>query len=383
MGGSRPRRRRQRPPTRAIEVCHASWCPHRWRRLPRPERGHPRDRAQGRTEHGFDFVGFRDGWRGPLEGVTSSRSTSRTVRGILPRGGTILGTSRTNPYHDRRRRRRRSATTSSDLASTRSSRSAARAPRCRDRGSTTSRAPGHRRAEDDRQRPRPRPTTRSASTPPCTSRARRSTGCTRPPSRHHRVARRRGHGPQRRLDRAARGAGRRRERHPDPRGAARRRRRSRSAGSTSRFETHYSPIIVVAEGAQPADGDLLTRTRRSTRSARPARRHRRAGSPREIEARTGNEARTTALGHVQRGGTPTAYDRVLATRFGLNAVDAVAEGDWGKMVALRGTDIVRVPLADAREAQDRPARLLRRGRGLLRVSAPVSAVDGHLRDALS
>ena len=52
-------------------------------------------------------------------------------------------------------------------------------------------------------------------------------------------------------------------------------------------------------------------------------------------------------GHIQRGGTPTAFDRVLATRFGLNAIDAVKDGDSGKMVALRGTDIVRVPLAEA------------------------------------
>jgi ATP-dependent phosphofructokinase / diphosphate-dependent phosphofructokinase len=53
------------------------------------------------------------------------------------------------------------------------------------------------------------------------------------------------------------------------------------------------------------------------------------------------------LGHIQRGGTPTAFDRVLATRFGLHAIDAVHDGDFGVMVALRGTDITRVPLADA------------------------------------
>ena len=53
------------------------------------------------------------------------------------------------------------------------------------------------------------------------------------------------------------------------------------------------------------------------------------------------------LGHIQRGGTPTAFDRVLATRFGLHAIDAVHDGDWGKMVALRGTDIIRVPLDEA------------------------------------
>jgi 6-phosphofructokinase 1 len=55
------------------------------------------------------------------------------------------------------------------------------------------------------------------------------------------------------------------------------------------------------------------------------------------------------LGHVQRGGTPTAYDRVLSTRFGLGAIDAVHEQDFGTMVALRGTDIIRVPLAEATE----------------------------------
>ena len=67
----------------------------------------------------------------------------------------------------------------------------------------------------------------------------------------------------------------------------------------------------------------------------------------EIEKRTGKEARTTVLGHVQRGGTPSAFDRWLATRFGLHAIDAVHDGDFGKMVALRGTDIVRVPISEA------------------------------------
>jgi ATP-dependent phosphofructokinase / diphosphate-dependent phosphofructokinase len=66
-----------------------------------------------------------------------------------------------------------------------------------------------------------------------------------------------------------------------------------------------------------------------------------------IEARTGFESRMTILGHVQRGGTPLAYDRVLGTRFGVAAIDAVSDGDFGKMVALRGTEIVRVPLDEA------------------------------------
>ena len=68
---------------------------------------------------------------------------------------------------------------------------------------------------------------------------------------------------------------------------------------------------------------------------------------REIEERTGFESRMTILGHVQRGGTPLAYDRVLGSRFGVEAIDAASEGDFGKMVALRGTEIVRVPLAEA------------------------------------
>jgi len=67
----------------------------------------------------------------------------------------------------------------------------------------------------------------------------------------------------------------------------------------------------------------------------------------EIGRLTGLEPRVCIFGHIQRGGTPTAFDRWLATRFGLHAVDAVHDGDFGKMVALRGTDIVRVPIAEA------------------------------------
>jgi 6-phosphofructokinase 1 len=67
----------------------------------------------------------------------------------------------------------------------------------------------------------------------------------------------------------------------------------------------------------------------------------------EIEARTGFETRVTVLGHVQRGGTPTARDRVLATRFGLGAADLVEEGRFGRMVALRGNEIVDIPLEEA------------------------------------
>ena len=108
-------------------------------------------------------------------------------------------------------------------------------------------------------------------------------------------------------------------------------------------------IVVVAEGAVPADGtDEATTLHEGT----DAFGHARLGGiavllEREIEARTGFETRMTILGHVQRGGSPVAYDRVLGTRFGVEAIDAVTEGDFGKMVALHGTRIDRVPLDDA------------------------------------
>ena len=107
-------------------------------------------------------------------------------------------------------------------------------------------------------------------------------------------------------------------------------------------------IVVVSEGAMPRDGGGIT-----TASAKTdAFGHARLGGiavelEREIEDRTGFETRMTILGHVQRGGTPTAYDRVLATRFGVHAIAAADAGRWGTMVSLRGTDIVLVDLAEA------------------------------------
>src|SRR5262249_20452608 len=114
-----------------------------------------------------------------------------------------------------------------------------------------------------------------------------------------------------------------------------------------RFQTQYSPIVVVAEGAHPLEGQMVLHNQEQDAFG-----HVRLGGigqwlAEQLEARTGKEARTVVLGHIQRGGTPTAFDRVLATRFGLQAIDAVHEGDFGKMVALRGTDIIRVPPAEA------------------------------------
>jgi 6-phosphofructokinase 1 len=114
-----------------------------------------------------------------------------------------------------------------------------------------------------------------------------------------------------------------------------------------RFQTRYAPIVVVAEGAHPRDGDETLST-----GQRDAFGHVRLGGvgqylAGEIEKRTGKEARSIVLGHIQRGGTPNAFDRVLATRFGLAAVEAIHDEAFGMMVALRGTRIIRVPLIEA------------------------------------
>ncbi len=106
-------------------------------------------------------------------------------------------------------------------------------------------------------------------------------------------------------------------------------------------------IVVAAEGAMPKADTMTVAAGQLDEFGHP-----RLGGighrlEQEIEQRTGFETRATVLGHVQRGGTPTAFDRVLATRFGLAAIDAAHEGAWGMMTALRGTEIELVPLADA------------------------------------
>jgi 6-phosphofructokinase 1 len=110
---------------------------------------------------------------------------------------------------------------------------------------------------------------------------------------------------------------------------------------------NYASIVVVAEGAVPAEGTMALQS-----GELDAFGHVRLGGVASllaaaIEERTGFETRQTILGHVQRGGTPTAFDRVLATRFGVAAIDAVHDGAFGQMVALQGGEIVRVPLSQA------------------------------------
>jgi 6-phosphofructokinase 1 len=109
----------------------------------------------------------------------------------------------------------------------------------------------------------------------------------------------------------------------------------------------YFAIIVVAEGALPKEGTMSVATGLLDEFGHPRLGGIGQAVEREIEERTGFETRTTVLGHVQRGGTPTAFDRVLATRLGLAAIDAVHHDQWGMMTSLQGTEIKLVKLSDA------------------------------------
>jgi 6-phosphofructokinase 1 len=114
----------------------------------------------------------------------------------------------------------------------------------------------------------------------------------------------------------------------------------------------YFSIVVVAEGAKFSDVKSLDGAPVVQDMGKDEFGHARLGGianilAREIESRTGFETRTVVLGHIQRGGSPSAFDRVLATRYGLGAIDMVHRGEFGRMAALRGNKIISVPLADA------------------------------------
>ncbi|HYH33828.1 MAG TPA: 6-phosphofructokinase [Nocardioides sp.] len=297
---------------------------------------------KGVKVHGFEFVGYRDGWKGPLEGHTMELGVPE-VRGILPRGGTILGSSRTNPFtidggvEQIKENLARDgvdalvaiggedtlgvATKLADLDV-----DVVGVPKTIDNDlSGTDFTFGFDTAVNIVTEAIDRLHTTAES--------------------HHRVLV---------VEVMGRHAG----------WIAL---HSGIAGGAnivlipeqpfditevcrlieSRFESRFAPILVVAEGAVPREGGEMT----LSSGEMDAFGHVRLGGigdrlAQEIEGRTGKEARAVVLGHVQRGGTPTAFDRWLATRFGLQAVDAVADGDFGTMMALRGTDIVRVPLIE-------------------------------------
>jgi 6-phosphofructokinase len=112
---------------------------------------------------------------------------------------------------------------------------------------------------------------------------------------------------------------------------------------------HFT-IIVIAEGARPKGGELAT----IEAAPRPGQQIRLGGTgyrlASELEGRVDHEVRVTVLGHLQRGGTPSAFDRVLGTRMGVHAADLCARGAFGRLVVLDGTTIRSVALADVKDA---------------------------------
>ncbi|MBH5334428.1 6-phosphofructokinase [Streptomyces pactum] len=298
---------------------------------------------KGAQTYGHDFTGYRDGWRGPLEGRTVPLDVP-AVRGILPRGGTILGSSRTNPLSADGGVRRIKENLAKDevdalvaiggedtlgVAARLSDEYGIRCvgvPKTIDNDlSATDYTFGFDTAVNI--------ATEAIDRLHTTAESHMRALVVEVMGRHAGwIALHAGLAgganailiPEQRFD-------------VD----------QVCAWVESRFRTRYAPVVVVAEGAMPKDGEAVLKD-----DSRDSFGHVRLSGigewlAKRIEERTGKEARTTVLGHVQRGGTPSAFDRWLATRFGLHAIDAVHEGDFGTMVALRGTRIVRVPLTEA------------------------------------
>ena len=297
---------------------------------------------KGIKDYGYEFVGYRDGWKGPLEGHTVPLGVEQ-VRGILPRGGTILKSSRTNPFKIdggvEKIKENLAAEGVDALIAIGGEDTLGVATKLADLGVNVVGVPktidndlsgtdftfGFDTAVNIAMEAIDRLHTTAES--------------------HHRVLV---------VEVMGRHAGWI-ALHSGMAGGANVvliPEQPFDIGQVckyveSRFETNYSPIIVVSEGAVPAEGGDMT----LQSGEKDAFGHVRLGGigdrlAKEIEDRTGKEARAVVLGHVQRGGTPTAFDRWLATRFGLHAIAAVHEGEFGTMMALRGTDIVRVPLIE-------------------------------------
>ncbi|WP_052865807.1 6-phosphofructokinase [Streptomyces niger] len=298
---------------------------------------------KGTQEYEYDFVGFRDGWRGPLEGDTVPLDIP-AVRGILPRGGTILGSSRTNPFKQEdgvRRIRENLAKNEVD---------ALVAIGGEDTLGVAARLSGEHGIPCVGV---PKTIDNDLSATDYTFGFDTAVGvATEAIDRLHTTAE--SHMRVLVVEVMGRHAGWI-ALHSGLAGGAnvilipeqRFDIEQVCDWVESRFKVRYAPIVVVAEGAMPKDGPMVLKD--DTTDSFGHVRLSGVGEwlAKEIERRTGKEARTTVLGHTQRGGTPSAFDRWLATRFGLHAIDAVRDGDFGKMVALRGTDIVRVPIAEA------------------------------------
>ena len=301
----------------------------------------------GVAEYGYEYTGFRDGWRGPLEGDTMTLDV-QAVRGILPRGGTILGTSRTNPLADSAASGGRSG-----LERIKDNLASLGVDALVTIGGEDTLGVAARLHEDG---------VKVVGVPKTIDNDLGATDYTFGFDTAVNIA-------MEAIDRLHTTA----ESHHRAmivevmgRHAGWIALHSGMAGGANvilipeqpfdieqvcgwvehRFQTRYAPIVVVSEGAYPKSGAEVADLEVDAFG------HVRLGGvgqmlANEIEKRTGKEARTIVLGHVQRGGTPTAFDRVLATRFGVYAIRAVADGAFGAMVALRGTDIVQVPIAAA------------------------------------
>ncbi|WP_329561449.1 6-phosphofructokinase [Streptomyces uncialis] len=298
---------------------------------------------KGTQSYGHEFIGYRDGWRGPLEGDHVPLGIP-AVRGILPRGGTILGSSRTNPLK-----------TADGVGRIRASLAEQEVGALVVIGGEDTLGIAA-RLSDEYGVPCvgvPKTIDNDLSATDYTFGFDTAVGiATEAIDRLHTTAE--SHMRVLVVEVMGRHAGWI-ALHSGLAGGANAilipERRfdvdQVCAWVASRFRASYAPIVVIAEGAMPKDGDLVLKD-----GSLDSFGHVRLSGvgewlAKEIESRTGKEARTTVLGHVQRGGTPSAFDRWLATRFGLHAIDAVHEGDFGKMVALRGTAIVRVPIAEA------------------------------------
>jgi ATP-dependent phosphofructokinase / diphosphate-dependent phosphofructokinase len=299
---------------------------------------------KGIDRHGHAIVGFRDGWRGPLENAYEEL-TIESTRGILPRGGTILRSSRTNPFarDDGPERIRENLTTLhlDGLIAI--------------GGEDTLGAAA--RLHGDHDLPVlgvPKTIDNDLGGTDMTFGFDTAVQiATEAIDRLHTTAE--SHNRVMIVEVMGRHAGWIAlhsglaggadvilipERPFDIEEVVRLIRRRHSRG-------RFFSIVVVAEGALPMEGTMET-----VEAAEDEFGHARLGGigqrlEREIAQRTGFDARATVLGHIQRGGTPTAFDRVLATRLGLAAVDAANEGRWGVMPALIGTRIQLVPLSEA------------------------------------
>jgi 6-phosphofructokinase 1 len=297
---------------------------------------------KGVQEYGYQFTGFRDGWRGPLEGLTRQLDVA-ACRGILPRGGTILGSSRTNPLKVERGIERIKENLAAHGVD------ALVAIGGEDTLGVATVLHGH--------------GVKVVGVPKTIDNDLNATDytfgfdtavniATEAIDRLHTTAE--SHRRVLIVEVMGRHAGWIAV-HSGMAGGANAILIPEQqfdieqvcAWVQSRFETNYAPIIVVAEGAMPVEGQMVVKDQSLDAFGHVKLSGIGDWLAGEIEKRTGHEARTTVLGHVQRGGTPTAFDRWLATRFGLHAIDAVHDGQWGRMVALRGTDIITVPLEEA------------------------------------